>query len=63
MRQSFASRLLQANYDIHTIQKMLRHTDVRTTMIYTNTVRSQTLKEQKSPLDFLWSVELAAIIC
>ncbi|MBU1106277.1 MAG: integron integrase [Candidatus Riflebacteria bacterium] len=51
-RHSFASHLLQANYDIRTIQKMLGHTDVRTTMIYTNTVRSRTLKEQKSPLDF-----------
>lgn len=51
-RHSFASHLLQANYDIRTIQKMLGHTDVRTTMIYTNTVRSRTLHEQKSPLDF-----------
>lgn len=51
-RHSFASHLLQANYDIRTIQKMLGHTDVRTTMIYTNTVRSRTLQEQKSPLDF-----------
>ncbi len=51
-RHSFASHLLQANYDIRTIQKMLGHTDVRTTMIYTNTVRSRTVQEQKSPLDF-----------
>ncbi len=51
-RHSFASHLLQANYDIRTIQKMLGHTDVRTTMIYTNTVRSRTLQDQKSPLDF-----------
>jgi site-specific recombinase XerD len=29
-RHSFASHLLQANYDIRTIQKMLGHTDVRT---------------------------------
>jgi hypothetical protein len=28
------------------------HSDVRTTMIYTHTIRSQTVKEVKSPLDF-----------
>jgi site-specific recombinase XerD len=49
---SFASHLLQANYDIRTIQELLGHTDVRTTMIYTHTIKSQTLKEARSPLDF-----------
>ncbi|MCD4720570.1 MAG: tyrosine-type recombinase/integrase, partial [Desulfobacula sp.] len=51
-RHSFASHLLQANYDIRTIQELLGHSDVRTTMIYTHTVKSKTLKETKSPLDF-----------
>jgi len=51
-RHSYASHLLQANYDIRTIQELLGHSDVRTTMIYTHTVRSRTLKESKSPLDF-----------
>ena len=51
-RHSFASHLLQENYDIRTIQQMLGHSDVRTTMIYTHTVPSQTKKELKSPLDF-----------
>ncbi len=50
-RHSFASHLLQANYDIRTIQELLGHSDVRTTMIYTHTVKSRTLKELKSPLD------------
>ena len=51
-RHSFASHLLQRNYDIRTIQELLGHSDVRTTMIYTHTIKSRTLKEAKSPLDF-----------
>ena len=37
---------------IRTIQELLGHNDLKTTMIYTQTVPSVTIKEAKSPLDF-----------
>jgi len=50
LRHSFATHLLQANYDIRQIQQMLGHSDVRTTMVYTHTLKSD-FKPLKSPLD------------
>jgi len=52
IRHSYATHLLQANYDIRTIQTLLGHSDVRTTMICTHCVPSRTIKELRSPLDF-----------
>ena len=52
LRHSFATHMFEAGYDIRQLPELLRHTDIRTTMIYLHIIRPDS-KPVRSSLDFL----------
>ena len=52
LRHCFATHLLEQGTDIHVIQQLMGHKDIRTTMVYLR-VSTRTISKTASPLDHL----------